>query len=142
MYYVDTSILAAYYCPEALSTKAETFLTSHLETSISLLTEVELYSALSRKIREGNLNRDAAARICDLFVSHRDASFYRRLEVASHHYVLARNWLGRFNTSLKSLDAIHLAIASSESLILVTADDGLSKSAEILGVETIFLAVD
>jgi len=142
MYYVDTSILAAYYCPEALSAKAETFLTTHLETSISLLTEVELYSAVSRKIREGNLNRDDATRICEIFVSHRDASFYRRLAVGSHHYVLARNWLARFDTSLKSLDAIHLAIASSESLTLVTADDGLNRSAETLGVKAIFLAVD
>jgi predicted nucleic acid-binding protein len=41
MYYVDTSVLVAYYCPEALSEKVEAFLTSNLQTSISLLTEVE-----------------------------------------------------------------------------------------------------
>ena len=102
MYTIDTSVLAAYYCPEPLSATAETFLSTHPEISISLLTEVELYSALSRKVREGNLNRDDATRICELFVSHRDASSYRVLKVDSNHYALARDWLARFDTTLKS----------------------------------------
>jgi len=141
MHYVDTSVLVAYYCPEALSEKVEAFLTTHIQTSISLLTEVELFSAISRKIREGNLHAEDGSRITSLFLSHREASFYRSIEIESRHYAVARDWIGQFNTPLRSLDAIHLAIASSESLILVTADDRLAESAETLRIKTIHMSV-
>jgi len=36
--------------------------------------------------------------------------------------------------SLRSLDAIHLAVASSEGLMIITADETLSKSAKIFGI--------
>ncbi len=32
MFYLDTSITAAYYCPEALSKKAEAFVVTHSES--------------------------------------------------------------------------------------------------------------
>ena len=127
---------------EALSEKVEAFLTTHPQTSISLLTEVELFSAISRKIREGNLDADDGSRITGLFVSHREAAFYRSIEIESQQYVLARDWIGRFDTPLRSLDALHLAIASSKSLTFVTADERLAESAEILRIKTILMSVD
>ena len=59
MVYIDTSVLVAYYCPEGLSEKAEELLMSYLRPAISSLTEVELFSAVSGKVRkkEINLNR-------------------------------------------------------------------------------------
>ena len=51
------------------------------------------------------------------------------------HYQLAREWISRFQTPLRTLDALHLACASSNELCLVTADDGLAESAEALGLE-------
>lgn len=74
-YYIDTSALVAYYCPEPLSERVEAFLTTHVQTAISRLTELEIFSAISRKIHEGNLDRDAGSRIANLFVSHQAASF-------------------------------------------------------------------
>lgn len=142
MYYVDTSVLAAYYCPEELSEKAETFLRIHLQPAISPLTEVELFSAISRKIREGTLSRDDGSRITHVFLSHRDAAFYRRIEMEDCHYQMARDWISQFNTPLRSLDAIHLAVASSGALTLVTADESLAKSAEILGINAVLISVD
>ena len=55
MYYLDTSILAAYYCPELLSEKVEKIIISAKRPCMSSLTEVELASAISRKIRQKNL---------------------------------------------------------------------------------------
>jgi predicted nucleic acid-binding protein len=61
--YVDTSVLAAYYCPEPLSIMAERTLRRLSSPVISELTLVELTSAISRKIREQTLSREEGARI-------------------------------------------------------------------------------
>lgn len=139
MFYVDTSVIVAYYCPEPLSEKAESFLTAHVRPAISALTEVELFSALSRKIREGSMNRTDASRIISKFLAHVDGLFYTRVSIELNHYRLARDWIGQFNTSLKSLDALHLAVTSSEGLTLITADEALSKSAEALALDAVLL---
>ncbi|MBA4391683.1 MAG: VapC toxin family PIN domain ribonuclease [Syntrophus sp. (in: bacteria)] len=139
MYYIDTSVIAAYYCPEPLSEKVESFLAAHKRPTISTLTEIELFSAVSRKIREGNLNHTDGNRIVGKFLAHINGNYYVNIPVGIGHYRLARDWIGLFNTPLKSLDALHLAIASSEELTLVTADQGLLKSAELLGLDAILL---
>jgi len=136
MIYVDTSLLVAYYCPEPLSEKAESLIISHTCPAISNLTEVEFYSAISRKIRMEEMNRRDGSRIIAKFLAHINDHFYTNILIKSHHYVLARDWLGQFNTSLRSLDAIHLAVASSEGLMIITADETLSKSAKIFGIDT------
>ena len=139
IFYIDTSVLVAYYCPEPLSEKVEKFLTAHLHPSISALTEVELCSAVSRKVREGGLNRKDAGRIMARFITHVNKNFYDYVKVEQHHYRLARDWIGLFKTGLKTLDALHLAIASAEGLSLVTTDEGLSKPAKALGADFILL---
>lgn len=139
MYYIDTIVLAAYYCPEPLSEKVESLLTSMERPSISTLTELELFSAVSRKIREGNIAKADGDRIVARLLSHINGNFYNYLSIENHHYRLARDWMGIFNTALRTLDAIHLAIASAEELTIVTADKILAKSAEALGVTVMLL---
>jgi predicted nucleic acid-binding protein len=139
MFYIDTSVIVAYYYPEPLSEKAEAFLMAHLRPAISTLTEVEMFSALSRKIREGELSRKDAAKIVAKFLSHVDAHFYTHLLVEPHHYRLARDWIGLFNTNLKTLDALHLAIAYGEGLTFVTGDQGLAESAKFLALDVVML---
>ena len=138
-FYIDTSVLVAYYCPEPLSDNAEKFLTAHLQPAISGLTEIELFSAVSRKVREAGISKKDANRILATFVSHIDSKFYTCIDVQPHHYRLARDWIGLFRLGLKSLDAIHLAIASSEGLTIVSADRNLLRSAEALSVNVVFL---
>ena len=41
--YIDTSILGAYYCPESLSSAAETMLRGIGTTVISVLSEVDFF---------------------------------------------------------------------------------------------------
>jgi predicted nucleic acid-binding protein len=142
MFYVDTSLLVAYYCPEPLSEKAEIFLTSHSPLVISTLTELELFSAVSRKVREKDLNRPSARRILAKFLSHLDGHFFASLPVTTHHLRLARDWIGQFNTSLRSLDALHLAVASLEGLTMVTGDRDLAESAKILSLNVTLIKAD
>lgn len=60
--------------------------------------------------------------------------FYTKLPIKSHHYTLAKNWIGQFTSPMGSLDAIPLALASSRAT-LITADEGLAKSAELLSLD-------
>ena len=80
MLYLDTSVVAAYYCPEPLSEQVEKFLISEKEqVAISHLTEVELYSAISRKIRENNLDTYHGKKIIKQFENHAREAYFCRL---------------------------------------------------------------
>ncbi|HHE47931.1 MAG TPA: hypothetical protein ENL11_03215 [Candidatus Acetothermia bacterium] len=48
---------------------------------------------------------------------------------------MARDWIGRFDLPLRAPDALHLAVAFTAGLPLVTADQVLAQSAEALGIE-------
>jgi len=139
MHYIDTSVLVAYYCPEPLSEKADITITSQSRPAISALAEIELFSAVSRKIRERGINRQDGGKIIAKFLSHLDSWYYTRLPIEERHYRLARDWIGQFATPLRSLDAIHLSVASLESATIITSDESLAKSAELLAVDVILL---
>lgn len=139
MVYVDTSVLVGYYCPEPISEKVERFLMAQKRPAISLLTEIELFSALSKKIRGKEMNRRDASKVSARFLTHLNNDYYTNIPVETHHYRLARDWIGLFNTDLKSLDALHLAISSAENLTLVTVDKSLFKSARALSRDAILL---
>ncbi len=139
MVYVDTSVLVAYYCPERLSEKAEAVLTSYVRPSISSLTEVEFFSAVSGKVRVKEINLKDADRVTAKLLAHIDADNYTYIPIEGHHYRLARDWIGMFKLGLRTLDAIHLAVASSEGLKLLTSDQRLFKSAKTLGQDAILL---
>jgi predicted nucleic acid-binding protein len=70
MVYFDTSVLVAYYCPEAISGQVEKKIRKIKQPAISPLTEVELVSAISRKIREKGLSREDGNRVIGRFQSH------------------------------------------------------------------------
>lgn len=139
MPYIDTSVLAAYYCPETYSAKAQAVL-SRGEPLLSLLTEVELVSAVSKKVRMKELSADSGRQILTLFQSHLDLKVFAKVVLDSRHYQLAAGWMARFNLSLRTLDALHLAVAAFEKVELATADKNLAKSARQLGIKTILVA--
>jgi predicted nucleic acid-binding protein len=133
--YLDTSVIAPFYWAEALSDTVEELMRTETERGLSQLVEVELFSALSRRVRMREISQKDARAIATRFQTHLDSNFYLRIPLESVHYQLARDWIGQFNTSLRTLDALHLACASCNNLRLVTADDALARSAEALGIE-------
>ena len=139
MYYIDTSILAAYYCPEALSDKAEEILTSINKPTISNLTRVELFSAVARKVREGMAQEDGNKIIRQFECHLREQKLFRQLDVDEHHYIIAANWIAQFNTSLRTLDGLHLAVSFTAHLNLLTADIRLADAARFFGLEATLL---
>ncbi len=128
--YIDTSVLGAYYCPEALSTVAEHALRQITAPVISLLSEVEFASLVSRKRRLKELGERQARDILDLFETHVAEGFYRRISLSTDHFLRARQMIASKIGSLHTLDALHLATAISESLPLMTADRDLAKAAK------------
>jgi predicted nucleic acid-binding protein len=133
--YLDTIVLAPFYWAEALSDVVEALLRQEAKLGVSQLVEVELCSALSRRVRMGEIERDAAQAIANRFQTDLSSGFYMQLVLEPIHYDMARDWIRRFDTPLRTLDALHLAIATSHSIPLVTADEGLAVSADVLGVE-------
>lgn len=139
MIYLDTSVLVAYYCPEPLSRSAERAVRAQAGPFISDLTEVELLSALSRKTRRREMLKEDAERVAAQFFTHLETNLYRRIALERRHYKLARDLIGRFTISLRTLDALHLSVAASESLQLITADASLARSAKAVGVPAVCL---
>jgi uncharacterized protein len=132
--YIDTSILVAYYCPEALSESVQRFLTEQNKPAISSLTEVELFSSVARKVRMNELDRDDGNRILSKFLSHLEANLFTCISIERRHWQFARNCIGLFDTPLRTLDALHLAVASLDEFAMVTSDKHLIESARVLGV--------
>jgi predicted nucleic acid-binding protein len=128
--YIDTSVLGAYYCPESMSAAAEAALRRIKTPVISLLSEVEFCSLLSRKRRLNELTERQMRAILDLFSTHVAEGFYRRVALTSELFLTARKLVASAHSSLRTLDGLHLAVALAENLPLMTADQDLAKSAK------------
>ncbi len=141
--YIDTSVLAPYYCPEHLSTRAQELLINEdHQPAVSSLTEVELYSAVARKVRMNEMSGTDGNRILTRFSSHMSSGLFKIISVKDHHWQMAKGWIALFSTPLRTLDALHLAVAAAEDLELVTADKHLYQAAGILDIPARFLAAD
>jgi len=136
MIYIDTSVLVAYYCPEKISERVEQILIETSKPAISQLTEVELNSAVSRKVRENELSKAGGGSILAKFRSHVDKKSYIFLPLQKNHFSIAMDWIAQFDTPLRTLDALHLAIAHFNKIPLLTADIKLSQAASSFGIET------
>ena len=134
MIYVDTSVLAAYYCPEPASDRAQRALSLEAERAVSLLVDVELASALAGKVRGRQIRRTDARRILTLYQSHLEQGIYTRLPIEDAHYAQAREWLTTFAVALRSLDALHVAVAGLSGCSLLTADRALARACSAVGV--------
>jgi predicted nucleic acid-binding protein len=89
------------------------------------------------RVRIGDLAREEAEKVSDLFDTHlRDGLYGRRRSLSTSHYRLARDYVARFDMPLKAPDALHLALCAAEGLTLLTADRQLARNAEALGMRT------
>ncbi len=128
--YIDTSVLAAYYCPERISENAEKLLLSVTSPFISYLTDVEFFAVLSKKYRKKELNKKTAQKILETYKTHLNENYYQRIIIKSEHYHYASNLLASLDHALHSLDALHLAVAVYENIPFITADKNLVKVAK------------
>lgn len=137
--YVDTGVLGAYYFPEIASPAAEQALQALDEVVISWLTEVEFYSLSAKKQRASGLSEAATRRALMKFEEHVDEGYFSRVSLDALHYRRAKSYLAALTTSLRSLDALHVAVAAVEGLPLLTADRIQSLGAEQFGIPVQFV---
>jgi predicted nucleic acid-binding protein len=77
--YLDTSVIVPFYLPEALSTTVrELLVIEEIEeqAALSQLVEVELFSALSRRVRMGERSEQQARQITEQFQIDLNQGFY------------------------------------------------------------------
>jgi uncharacterized protein len=134
MAYLDTSVIVAYYCPEELSEKAESVILKTREPVISTLTAVEFASAISRKLREKGISPTDARSVWNRFDYHRTSGYYCIKSLEIDHYNTAASFIMQFKSPLRTLDALHLALAGDASGPIITADIVLARSAEKIGI--------
>ena len=116
--------------PSALSEKAEDTLRKIPGPVISSLSDVEFCSLISRKRQQKELGERQANEILALFDSHVAQGYYRRISLSAGHFLKARQLVSDSDNSLRTLDALHLAAAVTESLTMLTADRNLAKIAK------------
>ena len=136
MIYVDTSFLAPLYIEEATSIQVETYLRSQTprQVSISEWTQVEFASLVSRRVRMGELESEQVTRIFSDFEADCTTT-YTVLKVSSRDFQLATALLRRDQTTLRSGDALHLAIAQNrQAQEFLTLDKALTNAAQAFGI--------
>jgi predicted nucleic acid-binding protein len=87
----------------------------------------------------GELRRQEADAILYQLGIHLQDNLYRRLSFQRDHFRTARDFIARFSSSLRTLDALHIALAASHGLELITADKALADSAALVSVPTVLL---
>jgi uncharacterized protein len=122
------------YWPEPLSGAAGAFVRRHAELAVSDLVEIELFSALGRRVRGGDISKEDSQRITSLFLTHLEDRRFDRLPLERGVYLTARAWLSNLQIVARTLDALHLAVAASYDIAIATADPGMARVAASLGM--------
>ena len=135
MPYFDTSAVVPYFCPEKTSPIVERLLQESPERQICPLTEVEFASALAQKTRAAELRLADARKIWHKFQQALRSGAFTVVSLEISHFQQAAEWLSQFNTTLRTLDALHLAVAAGNDSVLVTGDAGLARAAGRLGIK-------
>ena len=76
-----------------------------------------------------------ARRIFAEFQTHVAEPRFRVVPIQAGEYSLACQWIEGLSSPLRALDALHLAAAFTNDLVLLTADKILAKSAKYFGVK-------
>lgn len=137
MLYADTSAILPFYRAEPASGAVEDlFLAQSEPVLISDLVRVEFASALARWVRLAELTESQANRIESAFHEDLHEGRFRLVPLEGGMFERAMHWLLMRRTSLRTLDALHLACAEACDTPLITLDQGLREAAEFFGVAT------
>lgn len=128
--YVDTSALAKWYLNEPRSERFERFIASQPGAAISRLTVVEFRCLLARRRRGGDINSKLEAQISNTFASDLASGVLAVYPVEDADFSAAELLISKLRKRpLRTLDALHLAVARRLGAKLVATADRIMAAA-------------
>lgn len=131
---LDASALVALFCEDVHTVRITGFLARVAPMAIiSDFAAAEFASVVARKVRVRQYTAMEATGIFGVF----DAWALRNavtLQAQPADTALATGWLRRLDLTLRTPDAIHIALASRLDATLVTFDAGMAAAASTLGI--------
>ncbi|MEP9360585.1 type II toxin-antitoxin system VapC family toxin [Sphingomonas sp. KR3-1] len=134
-YYLDTSAMVAALVVEQHSPAVLGWLES-VEPGTAFIsdwTHTEISSALSLKLRTGEITLETRAEALGAFAVMATTSL-PTLAVAEEHFEVAARFAAQHELGLRAGDALHLAVAKDGGFALVTLDQRMADAALQLGV--------
>ncbi|MCX7060588.1 MAG: type II toxin-antitoxin system VapC family toxin [Gammaproteobacteria bacterium] len=138
MHYVDTSAFAEVLLNDPERAVVEALLEALQQDGLcsSRWTQVEIFSAISRRVRDGRLGVGAAERVRQLYANEISRQV-ELLPITPDCFSLAASWLAQASLGLRAADALHLATASVHKIdSFLTLDRKLRTIAATLGFKT------
>lgn len=142
--YLDTSALAKAYTSEQGSTDVDEFLSRGTTIFLSDLNRIELRCMLARRFRSGELSAAQEQAIWSQFLLDVANEFFEPVALPASAWTVATQLIDRVApVALRTLDALHVAMASSlPAITFVTADRSQRNAAQQLGLATVGIALD
>jgi predicted nucleic acid-binding protein len=140
MLYLDTSLLVSAFAREQQTPRIQQWLREQDtdELTISDWVVAEFSSALSIKLRTGNIGLAARAEALGLF-GRFCATTFTILPVSRADFRMAARFADQHTLRLRASDALHLAIAAQHGATLCTLDRPLSEATTTLGVKALLV---
>jgi predicted nucleic acid-binding protein len=134
--YMDTSALAKWYLNESRSEEVERYIQTHSPVSISTLTVVEMRSLLYRRRRASEITSRVEMQVMATFEEDIRHGYLVRYPINDGVVAAAASLFPIVaDASVKTLDALHLAIAREiGASVVATADRIMAKAARTLGL--------
>jgi uncharacterized protein len=140
MLYLDTSLLVAALTNETETERMQRWLGQQQadELAISDWVVTEFSSALSIKLRAGQINKNQRAEVLSLFTRLATDSL-AVVPVSRLEFRTAARFADQHALGLRAGDALHLAICTDHGATLCTLDRRLANAGSALGVKAMLL---
>ncbi|HEY3799856.1 MAG TPA: type II toxin-antitoxin system VapC family toxin [Caulobacteraceae bacterium] len=133
--YADASLLVALLVPDVFNDRAAAFLNATKPMlHLSDFAAAEFASVIARRVRTGDMERASAERAFatfDAWATQRGP----RLETRTTDLARAETCIRRLDLTLRTPDAVNIAIAERHGLAIATFDVAMIAAARALGVE-------
>ncbi|MCK9283816.1 MAG: type II toxin-antitoxin system VapC family toxin [Rhodocyclaceae bacterium] len=133
--YVDTSALLKWYLQEPFSDEFSDFIRNRPGARISSLSVTEVHCTLARLTRNRDLSASFAAEVVAAFSAQTTAGYLCLLPIHDEYLAHATELVDSLKQPLRTLDALHLAVAHAKGCKeFATADKIQAKAARALGL--------
>ncbi|MEO6080697.1 MAG: type II toxin-antitoxin system VapC family toxin [Steroidobacteraceae bacterium] len=136
--YLDSSAFVKLYVPEPESERIDAFLRGRTGLAISELVITEALSAVARRKREGALGAGAANEIREAMLADAASGSFDVLDLTPNtHREAERLLFATDSLPLRTLDALHIALAMScSATCVITFDRRMREAAALVGFRT------